>query len=180
MKKLIRIFRLLPKRCYLNILRRIDAVRYARAVGVKCGQRCNFVHPYFGSEPYLITIGDNVSVAKNVGFITHDGGVWVFRDRHPNIDIFGTITIGSNVLIGYGAILMPGITIGDNCVIGAGSVVTRDIPSNSVAAGVPAKVIKSLAQYYESTKDKATHIRNLPLAEKERILKQKFFGDKAR
>ncbi len=52
------------------------------------------------------------------------------------------VTIGDNVWIGGGAILMPGITIGDNVVIGAGSVVTRDIPSDSVACGTPCRVIR--------------------------------------
>ena len=177
MKRLLKIILSLPNRIYLNFLRRFDSVKYARTIGVKCGSRCNFVHPAFGAEPFLITIGDNVSVAKNVAFLTHEGGLWVFRDKDPTIDVFGPITIGSNVLIGYGAILMPGVTIGDNCVIGAGAVVTKDIPSNSVAVGVPAKVIKTIDQYYESIKDKLFHIRTLPASEKRKILEKAFFSD---
>jgi acetyltransferase-like isoleucine patch superfamily enzyme len=86
----------------------------------------------FSSEPYLITLGDRVS-ATRVRFETHDGGVWVARSAHPQIDMVKPIVVGSNVFLGYGAIIMPGVTIGDNVVIGAGAVVTRDIPANSVA-----------------------------------------------
>ena len=60
------------------------------------------------------------------------------------IDISLPVTIGSDVWIGGGSIICPGIKIGDNVVIGAGSVVTKDIPSNCVAAGNPAKKIKEL------------------------------------
>lgn len=54
------------------------------------------------------------------------------------------ITIGDNVWIGGGAIVLPGVTIGDNSVVGAGSVVTKSIPAYSVAAGNPCKVIRKL------------------------------------
>ena len=100
--------------------------------------------------------------------------MWIFRDKYPDIDVFGSITIGSNVFIGMGSVILPGVTIGDNCVIGAGAVVTRDIPSGSVAAGVPAKVIKTTEQYYDSIKDSATHIRSLPIKQKRKILEKRF------
>jgi acetyltransferase-like isoleucine patch superfamily enzyme len=154
---------------------RINPIGYYRSIGVRIGENCNFVSPSFGSEPYLITIGDHVSVAKNVCFINHDGGMWVFREKYPDMDVIRPITVGNNVLIGLGAIIMPGVTIGDNCVIGAGSVVTRDIPSGSVAAGVPAKVLKTTEQYFESVKDLAIHdVRSLPPKEKKRILEKRF------
>jgi maltose O-acetyltransferase len=54
------------------------------------------------------------------------------------------VTIGNNVWIGGGAIILPGVTIGDNVTIGAGSVVTKDIPSNTVAAGNPCRVLKKI------------------------------------
>jgi serine acetyltransferase len=63
---------------------------------------------------------------------------------------------------------MPGSTIGDNCVIGAGSVVTRSIPPNSVAAGVPAKVIRSTDEYWERLQPRLMHVRSLPYEEKRR------------
>ena len=56
------------------------------------------------------------------------------------------ITIGNNVWIGAGAVVLPGVTIGDNTVIGAGSIVTKDIPANVVAVGNPCKVIREISQ----------------------------------
>ena len=128
----------------------------------------------FGSEPYLIKIGNHVEIASGVRFITHDGGMWIFRKQYPDIDVFGPIYIGDNVMIGMNSILLPGIRIGDNCVIGAGSVVSRDIPSNTVAAGVPARPLKSIDAYFEASKPSTSYIRSLPQTEKKKILEEKF------
>lgn len=82
------------------------------------------------------------------------------------------ITIGNNVFIGAGAIILSNVTIGDNSIIGAGAIVTRSIPSNSVAIGIPAKVVKTIDEYYESVKDSCSHIRNLSPKEKRKVLEQ--------
>lgn len=127
-----------------------NPVKFAKNLGVVVGDNCRFIGTKkgtFGSEPYLIEIGNHVTLTKNVQFITHDGGVWVLRDDYPEIDVFGKIKIGNNVFVGINSIIMPGVTIGDNVVIGAGSVVSKSIPSNSIAVGVPAKVIKTYEQY---------------------------------
>src|SRR5665647_533822 len=68
------------------------------------------------------------------------------------------IKFGNNVFIGINSIILPGVTIGDNVVIGAGSIVNRDVPDNVVVAGVPAKIIKSLANYKISTLTKSIQI----------------------
>jgi acetyltransferase-like isoleucine patch superfamily enzyme len=60
------------------------------------------------------------------------------------------VIIGNNVFIGWGSIILPGVEIGDNCVIGAGSVVSKSIPPGMVAAGNPARVLKSTNDYAES------------------------------
>lgn len=126
--------------------KRRDPIGFARSIGVKVGKGCRLINVSFSSEPYLVTLGDHVS-ATATRFETHDGGVWVFRDELPEIDIVRPIVVGNNVFIGYGSIILPGVTIGDNVVIGAGSVVSRDIPSNSVAVGAPCRVLKSLDDY---------------------------------
>lgn len=141
-----------------------------RSDGVKIGNNC-LIHKLavFGTEPYLITIGDKVRITRGVKLITHDGGLWVPRNLgliDKNADKFGKVVIGNNVNIGWDAIIMPGVTIGDNCIIGAGAVVTKNIPSNSVAAGVPARVIESIEEYAKKNSDKVLLTKNLPSNQK--------------
>jgi acetyltransferase-like isoleucine patch superfamily enzyme len=158
-----------------------DPIGYHRRNGVRIGKDCRLLGTNtetFGSEPYLVKLGDHVTVTGGVQFVTHDGGVWVFREKEPDIDVFGPITVGSNVFIGFGSIIMPGVTIGDNCVIGAGSVVTRDVESGTVVAGVPAKRLLTIDEYRAKIEPKVTHIRGLPPEEKARILKERFGIDK--
>jgi acetyltransferase-like isoleucine patch superfamily enzyme len=148
---------------------------YAKKIGVTYGVGCRFYGDNdFGSEPYLIKMGDKVSLTS-VKFITHDGGVWVFRKEFPDIDVIKPIKIGDNVFIGMNSIIMPGVRIGDNVVIGAGSIVTKDIPSNSVCAGVPSRIIRSLDEYkcsvvkvglktkYMSSKEKREYLKSVGL-----------------
>lgn len=128
------------------LFKRLYPIKYARYIGVRVGKNCRLIDVKYSSEPYLITLGDHVS-ATAARFETHDGGVWVFRDRHPLVDVVKPIKVGNNVFIGYGTVILPGVTIGNNVVIGAYSVVSRDIPDNSVAVGAPAKPIKSVQDY---------------------------------
>ena len=162
-----------------------DAVKLAREIGVRFtaepGQeKCRILSEpsaIFGSETYLITIGQNVEITAGVGFITHDGAVWALRNfdkKYKNLDVFAPITIGNNVFIGNNAIILPGVTVGDNVVIGAGAVVAKDIPSNSVAAGVPAKVIRSLEEYGEKSCEKsgAMETKKLSRDEKKTVIQK--------
>lgn len=129
----------------------------------------------FGSEPYMITIGNHVRITNGVRFVTHDGGVWVLRDLGlKNADIFGKIIIGDNVHIGWNAIIMPNVNIGNNCVIGAGAVVTKSIPDNSVAVGVPARVIESIDEYYIKAQNKCVYTKNMSWEKKKEYLIKKF------
>lgn len=151
---------------------------FLRKLGeLKIGNGCEvYDNVSFGSEPYLIEIGNNVRITKGVSFITHDGGVWVLRNngKLKDADIFRQIKIGNNVHIGINTIIMPGVCIGDNVIIGVGAIVTKDIPSNSIAAGVPAKVIKSLDEYYEKNKDNVDFTKQLNSKDKRKYLLQKF------
>ncbi|WP_277870604.1 acyltransferase [Microbacterium telephonicum] len=110
----------------------------------------------FGSEPFLISLGSDVTIADGVRFLTHDGGVRVFRTEIPDLHVYAPIRVGDRVFIGVGAMIMPGVEIGDDVVVGAGSIVTRNIPSNEVWAGVPARRLKSLEEYREGATRKAT------------------------
>ena len=154
-----------------------DPVGFARSLGVRVGENCRILaNPdgCFGSEPYLVTLGDHVTVTNHVSFVTHDGGVWVFREEEPDIEVFGPIKVGNNVFIGFGVTIMPGVTIGDNCIIGAGAVVTRNVPSGQVAVGVPARCIKTVEEYWKSIQGKATRIRSLPPDKKREYLEDRF------
>lgn len=156
---------------------RQDPVGYARKIGVKVGDNCRLLDIQtrtFSSEPYLISLGNHVTVTSGVRFITHDDGVWLFMDEHPDLDISAPITVGNNVYIGINAIILQGVTIGDNCIIGAGAIVTRNIPSGSVAVGVPARVIKTVEEYWEKIQPNTLHIRTLSAQEKRDYLINKY------
>lgn len=104
---------------------------------------------FIGTHCYIngiagLTIGDRVTIAH---------GTMIFSDSGPNTSSYlqqhypitaKAIEIGSDVWIGAGAMILPGVKIGNKCVIGAGSVVKDDVPDNSVVAGSPAKVIKTI------------------------------------
>jgi len=155
-------------------------IENAQKQGMKVGKNVGFTDtPNFGSEPYLIEIGDNTTFSFEVAFVNHDAATRVIRqlpDGDPNTIIYGKIKIGKNCFIGCRTTLLPGIEIGDNVVIGAGSVVNKSIPSNSIAAGVPCKVICSLDEYREKHQDDFLYMVNLPYNEKKKFLTE-HFGD---
>lgn len=107
------------------------------------------------TRPSLVEIGDNVRLNQNFTLLTHDGGFYVpLNLYHEFIPQSGKVKIGNNVYFGRNCSVFKVVTIGDNCIIGFGSVVTKDIPSNSVAVGAPAKVVGSVEDYFEKRKQK--------------------------
>lgn len=90
-----------------------------------------------------LRFGDNVFIGPGCGFYTAGHPLDV-ELRNAGIEYARPITVGNNVWIGGNVTVVPGVTIGDNCVIGAGSVVTRDIPSGSLAVGNPCRVIRKI------------------------------------
>ena len=130
----------------------IDPIKYSRSVGVTIGNNCKLIGvPNWGSEPWLISLGNHTEVSFDCVFITHDGASWVFRDqeRYKNVINFGKIVIGDNCFIGARSTILPGVNIGNNCVVAAGAVVTKDIPSGEVWGGVPAHFISTTSEYAE-------------------------------
>ena len=148
-------------------------VEYGRSIGVRIGKDCKISTKYFGTEPYLIEIGNHVQVTDDVRFITHTGG-WVFRKKNPKFDVFGEIKIGNNVYIGNCVVILPGVTIGDNVIVGARSIVTKDVESDSVCVGIPARKIKSVTQYHEEIQLKSLGIGHFDRDSKEKELRKIF------
>lgn len=125
------------------------------------------------SHCWHIKIGNNVTMAPKVQILAHDASTKLFLDYARVADV----KIGNNVFLGAGTIVLPGVTIGDNVIVGAGSVVKKDIPDNSVAAGVPARIISSLSDYLEKEKQ---NIRPENTFSEEYTLRNKNFSEKER
>lgn len=148
MKRLKRYLRM------LNILlrsgyKRADYLKkynYFKSIGEHC-----YLQPWnFGTEPHLISFGNNVHLASDVRFINHDISMFMFRYIEPETKFkgrTGEITIGDNVFIGAYSTILYDVHIGNNVIIGAGSIVTKDIPDGVVAAGVPCKPIGKFEDY---------------------------------
>lgn len=101
----------------------------------------------------LIRIHDNVKIASNVTFATHDithGMLGTFGKYNETV---GCIEIMDNVFIGTNSTVVGNVRIGPNAIVGAGAVVTKDVPANSVVGGVPAKYICSLEEYLAKRKE---------------------------
>lgn len=166
------------KRILDRIQLRRNPVAYWRKQGVTIGSDCEiYSTANFGSEPYLITLGDHVRINSNVIFVTHDGGAWVLRrylktENAEKIDMFGKIKVGSNVHIGTGVTVMPGVTIGSNCIVGVGAIVTRDIPDGSVAVGIPARVIETVEEYAQKHMDNFFYTKGMNPGEKRDFLEK--------
>lgn len=121
------------------------------------------------SHCWLITIGDNVTLAPRVHILAHDAST----KNGIGYTKIGLVNIGNNVFIGASSTVLPNVTIGDNVVIGAGSIVSKNIPDNSVAVGNPAKVVCS---YDEFIKRKDAEKDNSPYFDKKYTLNNPDFN----
>lgn len=143
-----------------NRLRYIRAIRsssnfinYLRNIGMTIGEDCFFQSPKTATidptRPVLIDIGNHCYFLENFTLLTHDNITKVFGPiYHEFIPSSGKVKIGNNVYFARNCTVLKGVTIGDNTIVGYGSVVTKSTPPNSVIAGVPAKVICSIEDYY--------------------------------
>lgn len=126
--------------------------QYFKSMGEHC-----YLQPWnFGTEPKMISFGDNVHVASGVTFINHDISVFMLRYMEPETKFHarvGDIEIGNNVFVGANSTILYNVKIGNNVIIGAGSIITKDIPDGVVAAGVPCKPIGSFENFANKMKD---------------------------
>ena len=101
-------------------------VEMLRSKGMKIGENARLFNDPMTSEPYLISIGDNVTISSGTRFVTHDNSICKCENSEFT-DVVGRVDIGNNVFIGMGSIIMYGVRIADNTIIGSGSVVTKSI-----------------------------------------------------
>ena len=120
---------------------------YCFAHGFTAGKnfQYNSGYPIDANYPWLITIGNDVTISTGVKLLAHDASTLLTKS-HTKVWI---VRIGNNVFIGAGTVVLCDTRIGDNVVIGVNSVVTHDLPSNGVYAGNPAKRICSFDEYKE-------------------------------
>ena len=148
----------------------LSANKLAELKGVKLGHNCKLNKVVdFGTEPYLITLGDNFYCSTGIKFITHDGSVNVLRNLYPELsdaDLFGYINIGNNVFLGCDVIVLPNSRIGDNVIVGAGSIVRGELDGGYVYAGVPVKKIMTIEAYKEKVLPKIIFTKTLSSREK--------------
>jgi maltose O-acetyltransferase len=111
---------------------------------IRLGRNCFINYNCVFLDCAAIEIGDDLQMAPAVQLYTAYHPL-DRAERAAGWEAAKPIRIGSGVWIGGGAIVLPGVTIGDGCVIGAGSVVTRDLPPDTLAAGNPARIVRSLA-----------------------------------
>jgi acetyltransferase-like isoleucine patch superfamily enzyme len=167
----------------LHVICRGDKIVYLRRIGARIGTNCSiYSNVSFGSEPWLIEIGENVTLSMGVVLLTHDGASRLFRARTPGMhpvygNRFGVVRILENSFVGVNTIVMPGVTIGPNAVVGAGSVVTHDVPPGCVAVGNPAKVLRSLEEYQAQYEQKMLPLKATNRIELRKELTLALWGD---
>ena len=120
--------------------------KYFKHIGEHC-----YLQPWnFGTEPYLISFGDNVYITSGVTFVNHDIASFMFQYMDHDAEYQerkGPITIGNNVFVGANSTILYDVKIGNNVIVGAGSLVNKDIPDGVIVAGVPCKVIGKFDDY---------------------------------
>lgn len=145
----------------------LPLVEMYKRMGVKIGVDCKFqfdvVIDY--SHYWLISIGNNVTLAPRVHILAHDAST----KNHLGYTRISPVQIGNNVFIGAGSIILPGTNIGDNCIIGAGSVVKGTLMANGVYVGNPARLISDTTAFLEKRK---AEMKNVPVFGEEYTLRK--------
>ena len=142
---------------------------YARHIGVTIGKNCFISTREWSSEPYLVTIGNNVQVTRGVMIHTH-GGAHVARRQYPEYDVFGQVVIKDWAYIGANSQIMPGVTIGEGALVAAGSVVTKSVDPYTVVGGNPARFISTVQDYIDNNIKYNLNTKSMDSAEKRRHL----------
>ena len=121
------------------------SIEELRLKGAVIGDNCHIYGSVDNGHEFLVTIGNNVTLASGCRLLTHDGST----KKILGYSRIGRIDIGNDVFIGAASIILPNVRIGSKVIVGAGSVVTRDIPDNSVVVGNPARAISTYDAYVD-------------------------------
>lgn len=131
-----------------------DYVNYLRSNGMVIGNNTVIYSPnncvIDQTRPWMIEIGDNVSITTGVTILTHGYDWSVFKGIYGDVlGSAGRVKIGNNVFIGMNSTILKGVTIGNNVVIGANSLINKNVPDNSVVVGNPQRVVCDIDSYLE-------------------------------
>lgn len=166
--------RLLWKKILRKIRGGYPTIEEWRLRGVTIGNNCDIYGSIDWGHEFLVSMGDNVTLASGCKLLTHDGST----KKIVGYSRVGRIDIGNDVFIGADAIVLPNVKIGSKVIIGAGSIVTKDIPDNSVVVGNPAKVIGAYDDYVRKVKEQFeilpiwnTHFAQKTIEEKQQMKK---------
>lgn len=124
------------------------------AMGMRVGSNFNRLHGVVldPAHCWLISIGDNVTLAPRVHVLAHDASTFQFLGYTR----IGRVVIGNNVFIGAGTVVLPNVRIGDNVVIGANATVSRDLPADAVYAGNPARRLVGIEEFLRKNREEMT------------------------
>ena len=147
-----------------------------RKMGVRIGEGCRIYTTNFGSEPWLIRIGNRVCISNDVTFVNHNLN-WPFQEKYESLTGFAPIDIRDNCQIGIGVTVLPNVTIGPNAIVGACSVVTKDVPPDTVVAGNPARAICTMQEYEQKLIEQHIDIPKDRTAAR-KVLEVHFWADK--
>lgn len=150
------------------------------------GENTHIFSRLISSEPFLISIGDNVTISVGVTLLTHDASIGPIAGRNVFSDIVGPISIGNNCFIGANAIILPGVSIPDNSIVAAGSVVTKTIippfldkTNNTqhinegiIIGGNPARYICKTTDFIKKREAYFLKLHNLSIKDRKEIILQ--------
>lgn len=156
----------------LNMRGNAYVVEKMRKQGMAIGNNTHIFSNIAASEPYLVSIGDNVTISTDVIFLTHDASVGLYGGgRNVCSDICGEINIGDNVFIGNRVIVIYGVSIPNNTIVAAGSVVTKSFTEPGyIIGGNPAKIISKVDDFMEKTRDFQLCLHGLSQEERKNII----------
>lgn len=149
--------------------------KFFRKCGIFIGGGCHIYSNIVSAEPFLVHIGDDVTISTQVKFCTHDNSIIKINPKCPNL--FGHINIGSNCFIGQNALLMYGVTLADNIIVAAGSVVCNSFDEERIIiGGNPARKIGTWEDFGKRYENKAMgrlEVSNRLMTSPEKFIKRK-------